>query len=784
MKAIVMAGGGGKRLRPLTCTVPKPMVKIFDRPMLEYTLEHLFAHGIRDAAMTLGFLPSVVTGYFEQHKVNGMNISYYIEDVPLGTAGGVKNAAPFIDGTFLVISGDALTDIDLTKMAREHRQSGAKATIALKRMGNPQGYGIVITDQNGYVERFVEKPGWEDVFSDTINTGIYMLEPDVLDLIPDKREFDFAKDVFPLMLSRGMVIYGYVTDGYWCDVGSIDSYIRVHEDMLKGMVKANIPGRNISGIWVGNNVRFSDTALIKPPGYIGSGVVIGDGARIGHYCCIGSGANIGAYSVLSRCVLHEGARVGRHARLNGCVVAAGSAVGERCSVNEGAVVGEHCLLGQDSRVSPHVRIWPDKNIGLGAAANENIVYGYGERMGLFGSDGFSGDLGVDLTPLKLSRLFGAVAEYMSGKAVAVSTDGSAVCEAAGKLAAGILTLSGVDVFTLHNVQRPVLALCAYVLGAGLCLTLRTHRNRLYADIFEPDIFILSKAARGKIEEKYFNQGEMLANKDCGVETWVGAAENFYTNAVSNKTDWSAAENAHIRVAIYGRRSVDELLARVLTACGIGFMHQNGTGANTQEAEFGVRLNRDGTVNSLFTPKGRILNSDECRMVWYYLVFSSYNKNSIKLPSGVLRGVTALADIFGIQYSFSSAEESLKELSLDQRRMLFDGIFAVLRLAEHIARTGATMDELAALISPPHVRIRAIRCDFEDIGRVIREMYAKSGAHASEGLRINFDNGSSYICPHSTRPSILIRTEADTEEFAQELCESYTDMVRQILKKTI
>ncbi|MFA5676453.1 MAG: sugar phosphate nucleotidyltransferase [Christensenellales bacterium] len=781
MKAIVMAGGGGKRLRPLTCTVPKPMVKILDRPMLEYTLEHLFAHGINYAAMTLGFLPSVITDYFERHKINGMHISYYIEDSPLGTAGGVKNAASFIDGTFLVISGDALTDIDLTKMKNEHKQSGAKATIALKRMGNPRGYGVVITGGDGNVERFVEKPGWEDVFSDKINTGIYMLEPEVLDLIPDKRSFDFAKDLFPLMLGEGMAIYGHVTDGYWCDVGSVESYIRVHEDMLRGMVNANISGRNISGIWVGDNVRLSDTAFIQPPGFIGAGASIGDGARIGRYSCIGANAHVGAYSSLSHCVLHEGARVGRHARLSGCVVAVGGAVGERCSVREEAVVGERCRLGQGSRVSPRVRIWPDKSIGFGARANENIMYGYGERSGFFGSDGFAGDLGVDLTPLRLSRLFGAVAEYMSGKTAAVSAEASAVCEAAGKLAAGMLTLSGADVFTFRGAQRPVLALCAHSLGAGLCVTLRTHRNRLYADVFEPDIFMLSKAARGKIEEKYFNLGETLANRDCGAETSAGAAENFYINAVAEKIDWSAAKRAGTRVAVYGRRGADDLLARTLLSCGIGAARLSG-GKYEPEADFGVRLNRNGTVNSLFTPKGRVLSADECRIVWYYLIFSGYNKNSIKLQSGVLRGITAMADIFGISYGFASAEESLKELSLDQRRLLFDGIFAVCRLAEHIARTGASLDEIADMISPPHVRVKAVRCGFENIGRVISEMYAKGGAHASEGLRINLDKGSGYICPHSTRPSILIRTEADTEEFAEELCAEYTDMVKKIIEK--
>ena len=181
MKAIVMAGGEGTRLRPLTCAVPKPMVTILDKPMLEYTLEHLLSHDIYSAALTLGYLPDVVTDHFKQHQPRGIKLSFFIEDVPLGTAGSVKNASSFIDGTFLITSGDALTDIDLTQAAFAHRQSGAKATIVLKRMGNPQGYGVVITDQEGTVKRFVEKPGWEDVFSDTVNTGLYILEPEVLE---------------------------------------------------------------------------------------------------------------------------------------------------------------------------------------------------------------------------------------------------------------------------------------------------------------------------------------------------------------------------------------------------------------------------------------------------------------------------------------------------------------------------------------------------------------------------------------------------------------------------
>jgi mannose-1-phosphate guanylyltransferase/phosphomannomutase len=184
MKAIVMAGGEGTRLRPLTCAVPKPMVPLLDKPMLEYAVEHLLRFGVTDIAFTLGYKPAVITDWFADHTPSGARVEFFIEDTPLGTAGSVKNASAFVDGTFLVFSGDALTDIDISAAAEYHKRNRASATIVLKRMGNPLEYGVVISGEDGGVERFVEKPGWEDVFSDAINTGIYILEPQVLDLIP------------------------------------------------------------------------------------------------------------------------------------------------------------------------------------------------------------------------------------------------------------------------------------------------------------------------------------------------------------------------------------------------------------------------------------------------------------------------------------------------------------------------------------------------------------------------------------------------------------------------
>ena len=789
MKAIVMAGGEGTRLRPLTCAVPKPMVPLLDKPMLEYAVEHLLRFGITDMAFTLGYKPAVITEWFEDHTPKEAHVEFYVEDTPLGTAGSVKNASGFVDGTFLVFSGDALTDIDIMAAADFHKRNGAAATIVLKRMGNPLEYGVVISGSEGGVERFVEKPGWEDVFSDTINTGIYIIEPQVLDLIPAGQRFDFAKDLFPLMMQQNLPIYGYVAEGYWCDVGNIEAYIKAHEDMLKGAVNVKISGRNVGGVYVGEGANISNSALVQSPAFIGAGSVIGEGAHIGQYSCIGNGARVAAYANIKRSILLSGARVGKHTKLSGCVIGTGASLGERCSVYETAVVGDRCSLAGDNRVSPHVRLWPEKWLHAGASAGENIIWGHGERVAFIGKNGFAGDIGEDLTPLRLGRIFGAAAEVMSGKTVALCSDGSDFANAALKQAAGIFTMSGADALTFISVPRPVFAYAAAMMGAGLCISVRSYKGvKLLADIFEPELFLLSKQTRRQIESKYFHQGEVLADMRCGRERPVDAAESLYVHTAGAKIDRLAIRNADIRVIVRGGRGTDELASRALEASGISVQRQTAdvrldavTGISQEGAHFAVRFSRNAAHATLFLADGSVIDADDFGAVRHYLVLAGLERKTVVLPTGAPGSVVSVARRLGLEVTFGSEQEALLSLSVEQRRVLFDAVYAVCRIAEHIARTGSTVEEIASMIRPGHVRVREVGCEWEDVGRVIGGMY-KQGAHASEGLRFEEGHGFGYICPHTTHPRIIIRTEGDTEEFATELCEKYTDMVKRIIKQ--
>jgi len=275
MKAVVMAGGAGSRLRPLTMGRPKPMVPLVNKPVMAHILDLLKLHNLTRIAATLQYMANDIQDYFGDGSTFDVELTYFIEGEPLGTAGSVKNAQPFLDEPFVVISGDAVTDIDLSALINFHREKGALVTIALYRVPNPLEYGVVITDDDGRIIQFLEKPGWAEVISDWVNTGIYVLEPEVLDYIPQGQPFDFSKDLFPMLLKKGAPLFGYKASGYWCDIGNIQEYVRASFDFLEGKVNLAEPGQRLApGIWVGKGGGTAPDAQNHGPAFPGLGAHI------------------------------------------------------------------------------------------------------------------------------------------------------------------------------------------------------------------------------------------------------------------------------------------------------------------------------------------------------------------------------------------------------------------------------------------------------------------------------------------------------------------------------
>src|SRR3954453_9180538 len=285
-----MAGGEGTRLRPMTANQPKPLLPVVNRPIMEHVLRLLRRHGFDETVVTVQFLASLIRTYFGDGDELGMHLSYATEETPLGTAGSVKNAeAALKDDSFLVISGDALTDIDLNAVVRAHKDRNAMVTVCLKRVPDPLEFGIVITDEDQRIERFLEKPTWGQVFSDTVNTGIYVMEPEVFKHVPDNDVGDWSGDVFPELVRAGAPLYGYVADGYWEDVGTFESYLKAQPDVLNRQVDVDIDGFEVApGVGIGEGAEVDPDAVLKGPVYVGDYAKVEAGAELREFTVLGS----------------------------------------------------------------------------------------------------------------------------------------------------------------------------------------------------------------------------------------------------------------------------------------------------------------------------------------------------------------------------------------------------------------------------------------------------------------------------------------------------------------
>ena len=375
LQAIIMAGGEGTRLRPLTCDTPKPMVPILGKPVLSYSLQLLRRHKLTEVGVSLLYLPERVTRAFGSGEKDGVRLHYSREKDPVGTAGSVKLVAQGRlrpEKPFVVLSGDGLTDCDLTAALRFHAQKRALATLVLARVREPLAYGVVVTDENGRVTRFVEKPGWGEVYSDTVNTGIYVLSPEALDRIPDG-PCDFGQQLFPQLVREGEPVYGFVTDAYWCDIGDESAYVRAQADFLDGRVRLD------AGTRIAETAQIAPSARLEGNVYVGAGAVIGENALLCEGAVIGPGARVGAHARISRSVLWEDARAGEWARISGAVLCRGAQAGAGAELYEDSALGDGAVLGARAVLASGAKVWPGKRIDPCVRVRGNLIWGGAAR---------------------------------------------------------------------------------------------------------------------------------------------------------------------------------------------------------------------------------------------------------------------------------------------------------------------------------------------------------------------------------------------------------------------
>jgi len=456
-----MAGGQGSRLRPLTLSRPKPLIPLVDRPVITHIIQWLHRFGIEDIILTLQHQADLFQGHLGEDAGLGVKIRYAVEESPLGTAGSVLNTLQRglvqAGETVLVLSGDVVTDVDLRHLMDFHAEKDASVTVGLYQISNPLEYGMVITEPDGRIVQFVEKPGWAEVVSDLVNTGIYVIDTNILEQVPAGEPFDFSNDLFPLLLAQGTPLYGLALTGYWRDVGVPAEYMRASCDMLENRVQHAPFGDLLApGIWVGRNVSIDPLAEVLGPVFLGDNVRIKAGARVQGPTVIRDDTVVHERASISRSILWRGCYVGEDVEVNGAIISKQCVLRRGAHVHQGVVIGDKTIVGEGAVIHPDVKIWPNKEVEPGAEVRESIIWGGQGRRVLFGRFGVTGVVNVDLTPefaAKLGVAFGA--SLPKGSTVTINRDQHPGSRMLKRAVISGLPAAGVQVLDLRTQPIPV-----------------------------------------------------------------------------------------------------------------------------------------------------------------------------------------------------------------------------------------------------------------------------------------------------------------------------------------
>ena len=829
MKAVVMAGGEGNRLRPLTSNQPKPMVPVVGKPCMEHILELLREHGMDDVIVTVAFLPQAIRSYFGEGETLGMQIGYSVEESPLGTAGSVRLTAKQLDETFLVISGDALCDVDLSALVAFHKERGAAVTIGLKSVENPLEFGIVVTDEEGRVERFLEKPSWGQVFSDTINTGIYVMEPEVLKHVPADRPYDFSKELFPYLLEMGRPIYGHVMDGYWQDIGNLDQFRQANFDALEENVRLNIPGIRIRGnVWLGEGVEISDLEQIEGPAYIGN------------YCRIAPGATVGAHSVLSnsvtlrertrttRSVIDASTHIGRSSLIEGAVIGRSCDIRAHVRIHEGVAVGDEVTIGSETVIMPGVRIYPYKEVESGSHITESLIWESRASTRLFGRDGVAGLVNVDLTAEVAVRIAAALGTALKrGARVAASRESAPACRMIKRAMITGFTSTGLDVADLRvlpaAVARHLLKSEGYEAGFHVG-TSQSDPEVLQIKFFEQPGIQLSAAMQKEIE-KNFTRGELRRASfgDIGTISYPARVRESYAQDLLDGLDVEAIRARGFRLVVdYGFSAASYVLPLLLGPLGVEAVSAHGfttdrsdTGAALLReaigqvkqlvpavgADLGVVLDRAAERLYLVDERGREVPVEQSLLLFLRLIGSNGRRGKLAFPITVTSQVDRLLEGSGLEVVRTPA--SLGDLTkaaaedgvifagavgggyvFPEFLPAYDATASLCKLLELLAPVRRPLSELVADLPASTLVHRQLPCPWALKGVVMRmltERLRDRELDLTDGIKVFDERGWAQILPDPDEPLMHIYAEGRTDEDSKALEAEFRGMVEEIMQ---
>jgi mannose-1-phosphate guanylyltransferase / phosphomannomutase len=826
LKAVVMAGGEGSRLRPLTVNRPKPLVPVANRPIMEHILRLLAKHGITEVLSTLYYLSDSIVATFGDGSELGISLTHSLETTPLGTAGAVKKAEENLrDSAFIIISGDALTSLDLQKAVEWHKAKGSVATLILKRVDNPLDFGVVITDEEGRIQRFLEKPGWSEVFSDTVNTGIYIIEPEVLDMMEPGVNYDWSQDIFPRLLREGAPLFGYITDEYWSDIGALDQYREAQVDILSGSTGLEVPGIAVQpGVWVGADTIIEDGVHLVAPLCIGGSARIRRGAVVGPYTVVGDGCIIESGAVLDRCVLWEGSYIGPGVEAEGAIIGSHAIVKKDSILREDVVVGDRTRVDVGCLLKTGVKVWPDRQIERGSTLTMSLVSGSRWRGSLFRDLGVAGISNIEITPEFVSRLGLAYGTTLPiGARVITARDSTRSSRMVKRAVIASLLSTGSTVIDMRSCPVPITRHHARAIGAHGALSVRkmpgTSRLSL-VEFFDSHGDYLSSAQRRKVEANFYREEfRRTDSNELGMIELASRAVELYEHDFFEAL--GKVEGKRRRIVVdYGFSSISPIYPAFLQRLGVDVISLNSVNdakaaprtpqeieehlrnvaqiASLLRADLGVLFTNEGEKMRLVDDQGIPLSGLQLLGAVATLVAASEPHAKIALslttPTALIRHLeamgatcvlakTGIRDLMQATRECSFGGDDTGGFIFPTLTPGFDAMFAFASLLARLDSTGRSLSEIAASLPELHLVQEAIPCPYDKKGlvmRVMQEELAKKGdIELSEGVRVTMKGGWALVLPDTFEPLVHVYSEGATDGDAMIIVEEIKARVREL-----
>lgn len=825
-KAVIMAGGEGTRLRPLTINRPKPMVPILNRPLMEYAVERLSEFNFKDIYVTLHYLPIVVTGYFEDGSRWNVSLKYSVEDRPLGTAGGVKAAIGDIDDTLIVVSGDLFSNVDFNKMYNFHKSKGSVFTMALVEVENPLEFGVALLDSDGRLKKFLEKPVWGEVFSNTINAGIYIIEPEVLELIPEGSEFDFGRDLIPLLLKKNYSMYGYIHDGYWRDVGNTQQYLQVHKELLEDLRGIKILSKHLgNNIYIGDNSVIDPTATIIGPVVIGSNVTIKENSVIGPYTVIGNDVIIERNVKIEHSIIWDKSFIGPRSRLNGSIIGEHVMIKSDVYTYEGSVIGDECIINNDVIIKPGVKIWPKKNIEAGLTISSDITAGVRSIKKLFGIHGIDGIANVELTPELVAKIGAALATVAKPNSIIVASRDMMRASRMFKRAfvAGLLS-GGVNVYNLKAVPAPLNRLFTMQSGAIYGVHIRMHNTLpdiMRIEFYDSAGLNVDSTVERKIENLVFREDYRRAYYNDIGEIYYPARvyepyEDYIYKSIQlssintwrNKIviDLSQGTSSLILPQLLSKIGIDAILINLGSEIGYRMSEKRDELSSlmykvvqSTEASAGFIIDQNGERLLIIDEKGRVLSGLQSLMLMITIA-ADLNIKKFAVPMSVPSSIDEFADKYNVSLIRTDITSRALGLAIKNGNaqwagdedggyitsniiLGFDAMSSLIHIIRYMAEHRVRLSEIVDTFPPAKVLSENIHCPMSLISTVLEKLYYNYMNNITDlmrGIRIKFNEGWIFVTPSIDESVIKVYVDAKNDTLAKSLLEKIKNNIKQYL----